>query len=114
LYLTEPNNKKLISDCWIYNRIEAPKYEEIEKYRLSPPPPASVEYVGNNSLVTAIDEKNIKIVWSINGENVVLLIEGLPFGYILSEHKRGFSVNLIKNCSWGNVFDNNIYNKLFK
>lgn len=112
LYLSEPNQERPSYDCWIYNRIPAPKPDEIEQFRGSPPP-ASSEYVGQNSMVAEIDEDNVKFKWSNTGNEVAILINEVPFGYILCSQKTGFSRNLTKQGPWGEIFDQSIYETFF-
>jgi hypothetical protein len=104
-YITEANQQKPIADCWVYNKVIAPKsLAEVQKYRNSPPP-AILENVAKDYLRSDIIESQISFLWSKDGNSVSVLIEGYPMGYILSGEKRGYSRNLISNCAWGNVFN---------
>lgn len=42
LYLTGRGSEKPAADAWVYNRIAAPRPEEVESFRPSPPPCHSV------------------------------------------------------------------------
>lgn len=113
LYLTNPNEKKPIADCWIYNRIEAPASSEIKNFK-NGPPPASNEYAGPYALVAEPDELKIRFKWSNDGNSVALILDGNALGYIVTGSKVGFSKNLTKIGPWGNLFDQSSFDKLFE
>jgi len=112
LYLTNPNEKKPIADCWIYNRVEAPSPSEIKDYR-NGPPPASFEYCRSNVFVSKTDNMKISFKWSDDGNAVALIVENVPLGYIIAGSRGGYSRNLLKNGPWGNVFEEDRYKDIF-
>lgn len=113
LYLTIPNEQNPIADCWIYNRIQAPDPAEIEKYQ-DGPPPASSEYAGHAALVRDITEFQVQFVWSIDGNAVALIVDGVPMGYVLADRRGEHSKNLRKSGPWGEVFNQVEFEILFK
>lgn len=104
LYLTEVQSTKPIADCWIYNLIPAPKNSEIERFKPNPPP-APIEFVKDGYLQENLTESSFKFIWSKDGHSVAILINNVPTGYIILGEKRGYSKNLLKDCPWGNVFN---------
>lgn len=112
LYLTNPNEKKPVMDCWIYNRILAPSPSEIAKFQ-NDPPPATNEYAGPNALVTSPEDMKISFNWSNDGSAVALIGDNIPLGFIVVGTKAGFSRNLLKTGPWGNVFNEERYQKVF-
>ena len=112
LYLTCPNDNKIIRDCWIYNRISAPDFFEISKYK-NGPPPASVEYAGENSCMQDPFEEGFHFKWSPDGNAVALLFENTPLGYITLKNEKGYSKNLVKPGPWGDLLNQKDYEELF-
>ncbi len=113
LYLTEVNQTKPIANCWIYNKVKAPIFSEIEKYRPEAPP-ASIEFVDVNYLRLDVNEADVSFKWSNDGNSVAVSIQDTPMGFIIFGEKRGYSRNLIKKCDWGNVFDGDKYALYFE
>jgi hypothetical protein len=112
LYLTDPESNKPISDCWLYNRIDAPEPAKVRSFRPGPPP-ASEEYTDTKAYFPVPKGSDIEFKWSADGNAVALLINKIPVGYILSSEKRGFSRNLIKQGPWGNIFDVELFKTMF-
>src|SRR5262245_14046342 len=68
LYLTEPNGKRPVADCWLLNTVPAPV--SLDAYRHAKgPPPATREYADANSQAPAPTEAAVRFQWSRDGES---------------------------------------------
>ncbi len=112
LYLTGPDSKVVLADCWIYNRIPAPEDSEIAQYKTSSPP-APVSYAHTNAEFTPLHSDIFEFKWSPDGRSVALLINGIPFGFIPPGAQRGYSKHLTKTGLWGREWDEKLYLILF-
>jgi hypothetical protein len=111
LYLTFPGIERPAADCWIYNRVAAPE-------RLNPaehfggPPLAIRSVVKRGSRLRRAPK--VKFGWAEDGESVALFIGGEPWGMIVKGEKRGYSICLAKDCSWGHPWDERLFQTLFR
>ncbi len=112
LYLTRPNSPVVVADCWIYNRIKAPKESEISQFRTSSPP-AVATYAHSHAEFTPLQSDIFEFKWSPDGRSVALLINGIPFGFIPPGVQRGYSKHLTKVGPWGHKWDEKLYLILF-
>lgn len=112
LYLTDSDNQVVVADCWVYNRIPAPKESEIVKFKTSSPP-AVASYAHTHAEFTPFHSDIFELKWSPDGRSVALLINGIPFGFIPPGVQRGYSKHLIKNGPWGHKWDEKMYSILF-
>lgn len=112
LYLTNSDSQVVVADCWIYNRIPAPKESEITQYKTSSPP-AVASYAHAHAEFTPLQSDNFELKWSPDGRSVALLINGIPFGFIPPGVQRGYSKHLTKTGPWGHKWDEKLYLILF-
>jgi hypothetical protein len=115
LYLTVPDEKKVAGDCWIYNRIPAPEPSEIKKFR-GLPPPAARGYAGPSAQRAAPPEGAVEFLWSLDGNAVSLLIDGVPSGFLIfgEAGHGGYSLHLIKEGPWGNPWNQERFREVFE
>jgi hypothetical protein len=113
LYLTEPNLMRPVADCWVYNRIDAPPSAEIEKYR-GGPPPACMGYAGPGAQYPRGETPQARLLWSDDGEGVAIVVDGVALGFILSGSKSGYSRHLLRTGPWGQPWDEQRYQALFR
>lgn len=108
LYLSEPNSLRPVGDCWLYNRIPAPKPSEVKNFRPNPPP-AAQGYAGENALMPLPDAADIEFRWATDGDTVAVLHQGTPLGLLVAGEK-GMSLHLLKSGPWGEPWDQQKYN----
>jgi len=111
LYLTEPNTEKPIADCWIYNRIFVSPMEDMGKFEI--PPPAISSVTDNYAVYQDIDIEKLSFLWSNNGESVCLFYGNAALGFVHENSSRGYSYHLVKDCTWGNTFDQKLFKEAF-
>lgn len=112
LYLTNSNSQVVVADCWLYNRIPAPKENEIGKYKTSSPP-AVASYAHGHAEFTPLQSDIFELKWSPDGRSVAVLINGIPFGFIPPGVQRGYSKHLTQTGPWGHKWDEKLYLILF-
>ena len=113
LYLSKRESDEIEKDAWLYNRIDAPRKEELGKYR-NQPPPAIIDYIYEPGQMTPKNEKNFRFSWSEDGESVALWLFNELHAFILPEQKRGYSRLLKSSCPWGNPIDFEAYDRHLK
>jgi hypothetical protein len=115
LYLTVPDGRKPVGDCWLYNRIPAPELSEIQNY-IGSPPPAAQGYAGPNAQRQAPSEAAVSFLWSPDGNAVSALIDGEPTGFLIFGEggHGGYSLHLLKEGPWGKPWDERRFREVFK
>lgn len=121
LYLTEPSGEGVISDCWLLNRIPAPRYAELaedegaERYRDEGlAPPAIAEVVAEGAFrQAALEPSRCRFTWAANGESVAAYYGTELLGFIARGEPRGFSRFLKLASPWGEPLDLERYAALF-
>jgi hypothetical protein len=112
LYLTEPDVKRPVADCGVYNRIAAPPNSDIERYR-GGPPPACVGYAGLDARYSGTEPPEVCFRWSQDGEGVAVEVDGAPLGFVAPGTTRGVSRHLVRTGPWGNHWDEALFRRLF-
>ena len=113
LYLTEANGEGVTSDCWLVNRVPAPRYADLaenegaERYRAEGlPPPAIAEVVAEGAFHPApLEAARLRFAWAANGESVAAYYEAELLGFIARGEPRGFSRFLRVPSPWGEPLD---------
>ena len=88
------NDKFGMKSCWIRNLVEAPAELDRQRMAAGSPPTMPSEYCKSVSAQPRLDEKNLRLVWSQEGDGASLLeddqvIATIP-GYIEQNHPSGF------------------------
>ena len=113
LYLTEANGEGVTGDCWLVNRVPAPRYADLaesegaERYRDEGlPPPAIAEVVAEGAFHPApLEVARLRFAWAANGESVAAYYETELLGFIARGEPRGFSRFLRVASPWGEPLD---------
>lgn len=113
LYLTGRAEAAVVADCWLVNRIPAPRYADLaeaegaERYRADGhPPPAIAEVVADGAFQEApLDAARCRFTWAANGESVAAYYETVLLGFIERGEPRGFSRFLRVASPWGEPLD---------
>jgi hypothetical protein len=121
LYLTDASGNGVTADCWLMNRIPAPRYAELaetggaERYRdAGQPPPAIAEVVAEGAFHAApLEAARCRFTWAANGESVAAYYETVLLGFIARGEPRGFSRFLRVGSPWGEPLDLETYEKVF-
>ncbi len=121
LYLTEAGGEGITADCWLMNRIPAPRYaalaesEGAERYRgEGVPPPAIAEVVAEGAFRQApLEAHRCRFAWAANGESVAAFYEAELLGFIVRGEPRGFSRFLRLASPWGEPLNLDRYDEVF-
>ena len=121
LYLTDAGGEGITADCWLMNRIPAPRYAELaendgaERYRGEGlPPPAIAEVVAEGAFRSApLEAARCRFTWAANGESVAAYYETVLLGFIARGEPRGFSRFLRVASPWGEPLDLERYTEVF-
>jgi hypothetical protein len=121
LYLTEASGEGVTADCWLMNRIPAPRYADLaeqegaERYRGEGlPPPAIAEVVTEGAFrATPLEAARWRFTWAANGESVAAFYETELVGFIARGEPRGFSRFLRVASPWGEPLDLERYLAVF-
>jgi hypothetical protein len=113
LYLTDAGGEGVTADCWLMNRIPAPRYAELaenegaERYRDEGlPPPAIAEVVAEGAFRPGpLEAARCRFTWAANGESVAAYYETELLGFIARGEPRGFSRFLRVASPWGEPLD---------
>jgi hypothetical protein len=111
LYLSAPHVPRPVQDCWIYNRIPAPTSLAGGERDAPPPVPAS-HCVPSAQQSEAPDPGRLQLQWSMDGESVALLLDGLPLGLLSAAEPAGYARYLTQPCPWGRPWDEACYTRL--
>jgi len=121
LYLTDASGEGVTADCWLMNRIPAPRYAELaeiegaERYREEGlPPPAIAEVVAEGAFRAApLEAARCRFGWAANGESVAAYYETELLGFIVRGEPRGFSRFLRVPSPWGEPLDLAMFLEVF-
>jgi hypothetical protein len=121
LYLTDASGEGVTADCWLMNRIPAPRYAELaendgaERYRGEGlPPPAIAEVVADGAFHPApLEASRCRFTWAANGQSVAAYYEAELLGFIARGEPRGFSRFLKVASPWGEPLDLGRYAEVF-
>lgn len=113
LYLTDVSGEGVTADCWLVNRIPAPRYAELaeaegaEQYRgQGLPPPAIAEVVADGAFRDApLEAARCRFTWAASGESVAAYYDTELLGFIVRGEPRGFSKFLRVASPWGEPLD---------
>jgi hypothetical protein len=108
LYLTEPNGNRPVADVWVYNRVPAPRMEQVASYRPSPPP-AAIDYVSEAACLASPLKHRWHFLWSRSGDAVVLFRDDEARAFLLARQKHGYSRLLERDGPWGLSWSNQVY-----
>ena len=122
LYLTDASGEGATADCWLMNRIPAPRYAELaenegaERYRdVGLPPPAIAEVVAEGAFHPApLEPSRCRFTWAANGQSVAAYYETVLLGFIARGEPRGFSRFLKVASPWGEPLDLERYAEVFE
>ncbi len=114
LYLTAPDGAELSRDCWLFNKPSAPAEPKVDQYgEQSLPPPAPASLIRPEGVGACPPEEAFDIVWSADGESVLVRLRGAALGMICAGYERGFSCHLQAECGWGQPFDDELMQRTF-
>lgn len=98
LYLTAPDEHRLVADAWVYNRVAPPENVKSTRPR---PPPLIARFAAEGAVVTEPTRSVWRFRWSADGEAVALERDGTLVALIARGRKRGYSLHISAECSWG-------------
>lgn len=110
LYLTEPDGRKPVADCWLYNRVRAPSVCCPVRGQA---PLAPTTHVSDTDAAAPPDEGDVWFRWSSDGESVSVHFETDLVGFIAAKRRHGLSRNLSKEGPFGSPLDRKLYAELF-
>ncbi len=121
LYLTDAGGEAVTADCWLMNRIPAPRYADLaehegaERYRDEGlPPPAIAEVVADGAFRSVpLEATRCRFAWAANGESVAAYYEAELLGFIARGEPRGFSRFLRVPSPWGEPLDLERFGEVF-
>jgi hypothetical protein len=113
-YLTFPYENRINKDCFLGSRKEIYIEEfNLAKYKeKQSPPPMIKEFSTSKSWLPNLTVDEITIEWE--SENSIVKIKGEPFLYFTKIDKKGFSKAISKNGMYGNKWNQNKYDEIFK
>lgn len=113
LYLTAPESKKPSADAWVYNRIAAPPTKDISAYR-GGPPPAAAGYASETAQCDSPHEFEWSFQWSDDGHSVAMRKNGRVVAFIVTDEKRRYSRELVKDGPWGRPWSDTVFQQAFR
>lgn len=115
LYLTQPDRPVPVADCWIYNKVPAPRPETIREY-YGRPVPAMAGYAGPQAQYTGVEPPEVRFKWSKDGEALAVVVNGVPLGFLAPAEPRyhAFSRYLAREGRWGSPWDEPAYQRIFR
>ena len=113
LYLHSPSEDptktgKVEADCFAYNRIEPIDPKQVHSYRPNPPPIAR-GYASKHAVCRRPKSHEWRLVWSTDGNAVVLLRDGDPWAMALRNIRGGFSKAIQLQGPWGSPWSMEAY-----
>jgi hypothetical protein len=111
LYFSEPNTGRVVADAWAYNRGAPPPVSQLGSYRPAPPP-AAEGYAGPGALCADPSVHSWALLWSVDGESVAVLRDGLALAFIARAGRSGYCRFLAHSGPWGLVWDEALFREV--
>jgi hypothetical protein len=113
LYLHAPSDDpesvgKAEATCFVYNRIDPIESNDVQSYRPNPPPIAR-GYASKGAVCREPKCHTWRLVWSSEGEVVVLMRDGKAWGIVSLGDRRGFSRAIDARGPWGSPWSDEVY-----
>ena len=106
LFITDSNGEP-VADCFLYDVPGVSPKEDA-------PPPLEPRFASAEQVRMPVDEDDVKIIWSEDGNAVAARIHGKVAGFIDSNGLRGYSRAVNEDCPWAHRFDEALFRKLFE
>jgi hypothetical protein len=110
LYLTEPETRKPIADCWLYNRVATPP--EFDSVR-GQPPVVPQTHAGAGATAQLPAAESVHLRWSRDGDSVAVFFHTELIGFIAHGHERGFSRHIRVSGPFGSALDTELFQRVF-
>ena len=110
LYLTEPDTRKPVADCWLYNRVPTPPHFDSVR---DEPPVVPQTHAGMGATSQPPAAESVRLRWSRDGESVAVFFDAELIGFIAQGQKRGFSRHIRVSGPFGSVLDAEIFHRVF-
>jgi hypothetical protein len=110
LYLTGPDARKPVADCWLYNQVATPP--EFESVR-GQPPVVPQTHAGAEATLPPPARELVQLRWSPDGESVAVFFDAELIGFIAHGQKRGFSRHIRVTGPFGSVLDRELFQRVF-
>lgn len=115
LYLTAPDQRKVVADTWVFNRVRpllTP--DELTPFRDAHQPPPILESLADDDPIChtpAIHHWSFN--WTPDGEAVAIFRDDQPIAFVRSTERRGFSRHVIHPSPWGVPWSHKIFQDVF-
>lgn len=103
-YLLDGQDRAIVADAWVRNKVEAPGSEELANYRGGPPPAVS-GFDGGTPFRGRPVEDEFRVNWSGSGMAVHASLGSVGEVVLSSGARRGFSRLLVRSGPWGMQWD---------
>jgi hypothetical protein len=110
LYLTEPDTRKPVADCWLYNRVPTPAHFDSAR---GEPPVVPQTHAGVDATSQPPSAESVRLRWSRDGESVAVFFDAELIGFIAPGQKRGFSRHIRVSGPFGSVLDTELFQRVF-
>ncbi len=110
LYLTEPDTRKPVADCWLYNRVATPP--QFDSVR-GQPPVVPQTHAGTGATLQPPVRESVRLRWSPGGESVAVFFDAELIGFVVQGQKRGFSRHIRVSGPFGSVLDRELFQRVF-
>ena len=110
LYLTEPDSRNPVADCWLYNRVATP--QEFDSVR-GQPPAVPQTHAGAGATAQPPAPESVRFRWSRDGESIAVFFDAELIGFIAHGHERGFSRHIRVSGALGSALDTELFQRVF-
>lgn len=110
LYLTEPETRKPVADCWLYNRVPTPPRFNSSREE---PPVVPQTHAGVDATMQPPSEESVRLQWSLDGESVAVFFDADLIGFIAHGQKHGYSRCIRVAGPFGSPLDTELFQRLF-
>jgi hypothetical protein len=111
LYLTEPDTRKPVADCWLYNRVPTPPHFESVR---GEPAVVPQTHAGGGATSRPPSTQSVRLRWSRDGESVAVFFDAELIGFVTQGQKRGFSRHIRVSGPFGSVLDTELFQRVFE
>jgi hypothetical protein len=115
LYLTATNTVRPERDIVVYCRDQpAAKVDWKEVERTGKPPPLTQDDASEKAVIKSPQKADFALVWSGDGESVLVLYRKTPWAMIVGGQTKGYSKALKRDGAFGLPWDQKAYEQAFR
>ena len=107
-YIYDMKARRVSSSCFLFSKIKPLLKLDYSKLDSESPPPLTIEFANDLSVIKKVDENDFEIAWQINNDSALVYFKSQLICYLEVGENRGYTKTLNKDGLYGNKWKYNI------